>query len=531
MFSRRYSFTLLVLILLLQPQVGLAADGNAPSASTSAAMGINLTGPGDWSTEQPFVDHFRFARAWISQQEGKPWEGGPKLELDEQGWVKRLEPGCSADALVLTIEGDHYPSGAYELTYQGKGNLAVRGAASVVSRSPGRIELAVDAAKGGIAIRLEETNPADYVRNIRLVKVDPDTPKKAVFRQRFLNRWRGIATLRFMDWLQTNNNPQRIWAERPLVSDASYLRRGVPIEVMIDLSNELDADAWFCIPHLADDDYVRQFARLVKERLEPERKVYLEYSNEVWNGMFQQQQYAQAQGVKLGLGPKERPWESAGYFYGQRAVEIFRIWKTEFGERPGLVRVLAWQAADAWWSENIILTPNDVYREADALAIAPYISFNILPDGQPSANEVAKWTPEQVLAKVRATALPDAQKWMANQAAVAKKFKLKLLAYEGGQHFIGFQGGENNEALTKLLDEVNHHPQIEPLYDDYFATWKKAGGGLFCYFASPSSWSKWGRWGITEFDDSDPADFPRYRAVVRTANEWGQPLKLLAPPE
>ncbi len=131
MFSRRYSFTLLVAFLLLQPLVGLAAEESAastPTSPTAAAMGINLTGPGDWSTEQPFVDHFRLARTWISQQEGKPWEGGPKLELDKQGWVRKLEAGCSADALVLTIEGDHYPSGAYELTYAGEGKLAVRGA-------------------------------------------------------------------------------------------------------------------------------------------------------------------------------------------------------------------------------------------------------------------------------------------------------------------------------------------------------------------------------------------------------------------
>ena len=48
-------------------------------------------------------------------------------------------------------------------------------------------------------------------------------------------------------------------------------------------------------------DYVREFARLVKGKLDPERRVYVEYSNEVWNGQFQQSKYATEQGQTLSL--------------------------------------------------------------------------------------------------------------------------------------------------------------------------------------------------------------------------------------
>ena len=62
------------------------------------------------------------------------------------------------------------------------------------------------------------------------------------------------------------------WADRPQPGDAVYTSdRGVPVERMIDLANVLQADPWFCIPHLAEDDYVRQFATLVKARLDPRR--------------------------------------------------------------------------------------------------------------------------------------------------------------------------------------------------------------------------------------------------------------------
>jgi len=74
-------------------------------------LGINLAGLSDWNTELPFVDVFHLARAWISQRQGEKWGGGPPLELDERGWVKRLEPGCWADTLLCNIAGGHYPGG------------------------------------------------------------------------------------------------------------------------------------------------------------------------------------------------------------------------------------------------------------------------------------------------------------------------------------------------------------------------------------------------------------------------------------
>lgn len=51
--------------------------------SSGARLGMNLNGPADWNTELPFVDVFRFSREWISQQAGKPWGQGPKLDLDD----------------------------------------------------------------------------------------------------------------------------------------------------------------------------------------------------------------------------------------------------------------------------------------------------------------------------------------------------------------------------------------------------------------------------------------------------------------
>jgi hypothetical protein len=78
----------------------------------------------------------------------------------------------------------------------------------------------------------------------------------------------------------TNAQTDVGWSDRKLVGDRSY-QDGVPVEHMILLSNVLGADPWFCMPHAANDDYVTQFARMVLDRLRPDLKIYVEYSNEV----------------------------------------------------------------------------------------------------------------------------------------------------------------------------------------------------------------------------------------------------------
>mgnify|MGYP000931828432 CR=1 FL=1 len=55
--------------------------------------------------------------------------------------------------------------------------------------------------------------------------------------------------------------------------------------------------------------------------------VPIEYTNEIWNNIFKQHNYAEKKALELGLGPKERPWEGAALFFGLRSQEIFKIWE------------------------------------------------------------------------------------------------------------------------------------------------------------------------------------------------------------
>ena len=497
--------------LAAHPTPAPAAPEQTP---TQSRLGLNLDGPADWNTEHPFVDVFRLSRQWISQRKGAGWGKGPELECDAQGWVKKLEPECFAETPILT--GGHAPVGEYVCLYDGEGEVGFGANSKIVSRAPGRVVVSLDAKKNGTFLQLKQTNPQNPVRNLRVLmpgceksyRTDPFSPV-------FLNRWRGFNTFRFMDWQKTNGSKQRDWADRPQPDDATWTARGIPVEVMVDLCNRLQINPWFCLPHLASDDYVRQFAALVKRNLDPALKVHVEYSNEVWNNMFAQHRYAEEQAKALSLGPQERPWEGAAQFHARRSVEIFRLWEQTFGGKDRLVRVIAWQAAGGdYWSDKMVLAQGDAGKNCDALAIAPYITLCIGPKTKPASDAVAGWTLDQVLDHVETKALPECLGWMKTQKKVADKYGLKLVCYEAGQHLVGVGGGENNEAMTKLFQAANRHPRMGAIYTKYLDAWRDLGGDVMCIFASTGSWSKWGSWGLLEHAEQTEDDVPKCKAVL-----------------
>lgn len=507
----------LLLPLLLAAEVG----GEEPKAR----LGMNLAGPADWATELPFVDVFRTSRPWVSQKKGVAWGQGPELVLDELGWVKKLEQGCYAESMLCTISGGHYPAGVYTVLYEGEGKIEFGKNAKVTEAKPGRILIDVDSAKGGFSVQIKETNPQNYIRNIHVIMPGfEQTWQTEPFHPVFLKRWKGFACFRFMDWMHTNGSEISKWSDRPTLQHATFSKRGVALEWMIDLCNRQKIDPWFCMPHLADDDYVRRFAQIMKETLDPSLKIYVEYSNEMWNGQFKQSKYAGEQGVKLGIGPKERPWEAGWHYTAVRSVEIFKIWEEVFGGHDRLVRVLASQAANSHVSKQI-LGFGDAAKHADALAIAPYITMCIGPRSKPDMKTVAGWTVEQVLDHAENQALATCTRWMQEQKKAADQFGVKLVAYEAGQHLVGVGGGENNETMTRLFQAANRHPRMGALYTKYLDTWAATGGDLMCIFSSTGRWSKWGSWGLAEYYDSKSTEYPKLAATLRWAKDHGQPVE------
>ena len=493
--------------LLLSAAAPPGSDA-APGIGSAGAfpLGVNLSGVVDWSTEVAFNDVWKTSRAWVSNAEGKPWGRGGPLDLDDRGQVKSLRPGQFATTPVLTRGG--YPGGDYTLAYDGAGEFRVKGrGVSVRPAGPGRVTVAnPDGEK--LLIDLIDTDPADPVRNVRLSLPGADE-SSGTFAAPFLARTGRFAAVRFMDWAETNGSEIAAWTDRPEPGDARYTGNGVPAEVMIELANELKVAPWFCVPHLADDDYVRRLAELVRDTLDPSLDVYVEHSNEVWNYQFAQTKYAEKRGAELGLS--DNKGQARLFYHARRSGEIFAIWDDAFGPGAARVRgVLGSQSANPWVSERLLADPA-VVRRADCLAIAPYFGHEL---GKPeTAAEVAALDDAAFFARVDELVEAGAEKIAAHKR-LADAAGLELVAYEGGQHLVGTRGAENIQALTDRLHAANRSDRMAAAYRRHLEIWGERGGGLYCLFASVAQPSKWGSWGLLESESQDPADAPKWRAVA-----------------
>lgn len=482
-------------------EVGAEAPVGRPVGS-SLRVGMNLAPVVDYGTNLPFVDVFKSSRKWI--------EKGGDVRFDAAGYP-RLRPGQSVDTLMLREIDGRYPWGDYVVTYAGQGKVEMNqfDVMGVVDTKPGRIDVMVSPANAGLLLQVQSSSVADPVRDIHVWMPGFDDGEKT-FHPPFVERLRPYPVIRFMEWQRTNGSPTVEWSDRPRVEDARYsTERGVPLEVMIDLANELGADPWFTIPHKASDAYVREFAKLVRGRLGSDRKVYVEYSNEIWNSMFQQSGYAREKGLAAGLS--DDAFLAQLRFYSARAVDVMKIFEEVFSGTDRLVRVAGSQSATPWVSEKI-LEWKDAHESFDALGIAPYFGGGF---GKPeTSSEISEWTTAKLLDALQAEIDGKNKDQIAAQAEIARRFGVDLVAYEGGQHLVGFNGAENEDLLTDLFINANRSPRMYDLYKRHLRHWTTQGGGLFVAFNDIGAPSKWGSWGALEYLDQPLAEAPKERALV-----------------
>ena len=506
------------------------ASRTGSELNRTSAVGSNLAGVADYSRDIPFVDLFKSSRPWISGSD-KKWDDKRPIDLDENGWVRSLRPGQVARTLMLSKGG--HPGGEFIVVYDGQGEIHHGNELLQNQSRSGRQVIRVKK-DGAVRFEISKTNPSDPIRNIRVFppggSCEEDdalwcdrshpcpsgrclpfekTYQDRIFHPKFLESVSHYSVLRFMDWMRTNNSPIRSWSERPRVAEATWNRRGIPVEVMMALAKRLRAEPWVNIPHLADDDYVRKFATLVRDTLPEEFRVWIEYSNEVWNSQFDQQQEV----ALCPAGKREKDeFAAALVCLAERSDAVFRIWHQVFGGSASrVVRVVATQAANSWTSKKV-LTQRDLHERVDALAIAPYFG---IPVNRKTRAEFAAMSVDELLERTEAEIIPKAIERMQDQAEMAEHFGLALVAYEGGQHFSAVRGVENDERINALLDAINRHPRMKDLYFRYLTAWRDAGGKLFVHYNNCGAYTKWGRWGLREYLDQPRVEAPKLDGVMR----------------
>ena len=450
------------------------------------------------------------------------------LDVDADGWVRSLLPGQVART-VLSNNAGRYPAGQYVVRFKGTGAMKIDGG-TVVSSRAGEIVLQVTpSSNNNFMVEISATNPADYLREITftmpggICEGDPfttvasaqvcgtrrflsfaDNSGTVIFNPVFLSKLRNYSVLRFMDWGATNNSEAKTWTPRNLVSNRQWWNP--PIEVMIELCNRLGAHPWFTIPHQTDDAYSQNFAQLVKAKLNPNLRVYVEYSNEVWNWYFQQTSYANAQG-KL-----QNPPINHLQYYALRSRAVGAIFKDVLGSSR-VVAVIGAQSG----SQAVGVMEMDYLKARfgtatgiDAIAIAPYLAVAATTT---TINTYEGMTLDALFAEVRTQVLQSINTQMKNYRILADSYSLSLIAYEGGQHLVSVGDAQNNDRVNALFFAFNRDPRIKQLYLDYLALWKAAGGQLFVHYNDVGEFSKFGSWGSLERVDQLRSAAPKFDAL------------------
>lgn len=539
----------------------LAQSNDTPSIA-NPSVGIGLSGIADYATQQPFLNLMKTARPWIGHV-GTAWGGMDLTEmrelgyLDDFGWPIAVPPGVTGiSTLVLTDLPKEAIStnGRYRLTYEGQGAIEISSMGETVEGHNGEAWFTAEAGVGSmVIITIRRTDPngtGDYLRNFTIVQEQniPAFEVGRVFNPQWTQEIRDMRNLRFMDWMDTNNSAESEWDTRPQVDEFSYASHGVPLEVMIQLANEVHTDPWFNIPHMATDEYIRNFATMVRDGLDPQLRAHVELSNEVWNWQFSQSTWAEQQGLER--------WGQDGkwvQFYALRASEMAVIWDDVFGldADTRLVKIISTQTGWLGLEEDILTAPLWVaespenappYSYFDAYAVTGYFSAGL---GDTKATTVLGWL-EDSREKAEENALNLADSARADyveshmydlaiqlafeelssgaitgdhsgsvqglvdvefpyHAAVAKKYGLDLVMYEGGTHVVGIGDWVENEALTEFFSVLNYSEEMGVLYGQLLEGWRTAGGGLFSMFVDVAPPSKWGSWGALRFlGDSNP---------------------------
>ena len=531
-----------------------------PSTGTGLArpsMAMGLNGIADWTTQQPFIDVMKTARHWVGHLPDQ-WGGWDEADfareglLDDFGWITRMPDGLDRiEAFVLTDLPPEATSlaGRYRVTWEGAGKLDVVGRARVQSREDHALWFRFEPGEGTVAIQINQTDPeatGNYIRNIRIMHEDhvPFHEAGMIFNPDFVAKIADLRSLRYMDWMFTNGSPKVSWDDRARVGDYTYFRRGVPVEHLITLANLVGADPWFCMPHMADDSYLREYAKAVRDGLDPRLQAYVEYSNELWNRFFPQATWAVEQAEsRWGDKAGDDGWMQ---FAGMRAAEVADVWTGVFDAEAAtrLVNVIGvhtgWPGleepqlqAPLWQAEG-----HDAPVERfQAYAVSGYFGHMIggedegqrIKDMLDAAAETARQkgaaqglqrvalreyikehrfdgTIAPVIERLRDEALAElTQDLWPHHARVARRHDMVMVMYEGGTHILGHGPWQDDVTMTAYFHRLNYSPEMGALYAELLQEWQAAGGKLFNAFVDIGKPSKYGSWGnLRHLDDSTP---------------------------
>ena len=515
-----------------------ALQASEPTDPKAHYAGINLWFLNDFDGSNAFVNMMMHSRTWEIPGWGAP------VASDAEGWP-------TADASTIMFGKDNQ-LGTYKLIFEGQANVVLMWTAGAITNkiydsatNTTTADVTItNSVTGGLTFtstrRTSDSASGTGVRNVRLYRPGHAADGSELFDRRFLALMAPFHVIRFMDWVVTNRNGEVSWANRwrpgmnrrPNFSHEgqSGLTHSLPLEYMIALSNQLDADMWLNIPVWADDDYVTKTALALKygtdgtnpytspqtnpvwPPLKPNLKVHVEYANEIWNSApgFRCFPWVLSIADRIIADPAPHPTKlntSTGAYdvvdrytiqarySAWRSAQISDLFRAVWGDaeinkriRVALMgqnggnyfnpRQLPW--LDAFYNRSRPATdpfPNSTLRPVHhffhSAGGSAYYGVNSWASAAPDDFFAPGNYPETAWApKISADALR------------AKNYGLKRIAYEGGQGLDLFGRTGNAAATDAQKLAINADPRMEDMVKQYHDVWTANAGELLVYYVN-----------------------------------------------
>ena len=171
------------------------------------------------------------------------------------------------------------------------------------------------------------------------------------------------------------------------------------------------------------------------------------------------------------------------------------IWSSVFaGQTTRLVRVASWQHVSPYYS-NLLLQYMNLSHSVDALATAPYFGYEAT--GSMSLDQIMSALPAEVTAAIESGV---------QQKAVAQKYGLRYITYEGGQTVV-------LAGNVPLELQVERDPRMHDAYQQFMTGWQSRVGDGLTLFALDGLIGQYGGWGLSEYVGQPLSQAPKLRAA------------------
>ena len=498
-------------------------------------------------------------------------ETSKHLSYDQYGW-----PLLSAKQTAkLTLLQNHDTSdllpGYYHLFFKGEGSVQFKGYGTldkIISPTHYRLYIDFDhplkrmdlILKGSIsqlrlipeagtcqraihhlALSSQDCPKGEFISYPELVEKNPDYQ---IINPVYLSFLKDFETIRWMNYMEasprasicktedclraplTDRDLPTIhdaqWGGSHLTSGENKMGKGIPLPILVSLSNLSKTNPWIVIPHQSDESYVKAVAIYLNAHLDSALIPRIEYSNETWNGHYLAFHYLKDLADQNNSSISNPYWRVLDQ-YAIQSSRLFRQWG-QYYSRPYIRTVSGYQ--NSVETSQFLLKHPALQGQIDQLAIGGYFYLCGTPQQHVDCKDrptlLSLRNEEGILKELKDKDNPYGLDHLMNQwnrhHELAKLYSVKLAMYEGGQHLTvpwGKLPREDGLALAELLIQVNRSSAMKSIYFDWvrqLMSFEQLGD--FMIYTSPQRYHRFGAFGIKEGLRNDRSTSPKYDGLL-----------------